>query len=409
MSDEEDIDLLALQRQLDDAFETTRPRRGFEDELWLRLQSRRPFWRRLQDGLGGLLDGIREVPPVPAGAVAVVLILVIGIGVVLLSGPHFGGGASSTATSAVAQPGGAQYAMAPGSFGSLPSVALHPFVPFQSTKGSPVPADLGEALAPTNLYFGPATLSWTGQFPAFEPALVYRYHEPSASQADQFATSLGAAPANPAPNSSGLLGSYNGQGFTLSVTASSSIPAREPRFFLNPIGASASGSDPEGAATAFLATHSLVPTQPYTVNVASSGNQVRVQFLREFQLSNSAAAYVIGPSGDRYGTEVLLQDGRTVLADGALPVSLDRASYPLISANQAIHRAVGSSPSGTQAISPQPVVKLDKVELVYALAFSSAQGFYEPAYLFSGSFQYQGQTMVKRVLVPAIDPSQLNS
>jgi hypothetical protein len=49
------------------------------------------------------------------------------------------------------------------------------------------------------------------------------------------------------------------------------------------------------------------------------------------------------------------------------------------------------------------------VELVYALAVSGAQGFYEPAYLFSGTFQYQGQMMVKRVLVPAVDPSQLNS
>jgi hypothetical protein len=409
MSDEEDVDLLSLQRQLDDAFETTRPRRDFEDELWLRLQARRPFWRRLQDGLSGLVDGIREVPAVPAGAVAVILILVIGIGVISLSGLHSGGGAATSATSGgVAQPGGAQYAMAPGSFGRLPAVALRPGVPFQPTKGSPGPAD-ASAPPPANLYFGPATLSWTGQLPAYEPALVYRYQEPSAAEAGQFAASLGAAPAGQTPSASGYLGSYTGQGFVVSVSASSLVPAREPRFFLTPSGAPASGSDPEGVATSFLATHSLVPTQPYKVNVGSLGNQVRVQFLREFQLSSNAAAFVIGPSGDRYGTEVLLKEGRPVFADGPFPLNLDRASYPFISASQAIQQAVRSAPSGTQIISPQPVVKLDQVELVYAVAFSGAQGFYEPAYLFSGSFTYNDQTMVKRVLVPAIDPSQLNS
>ena len=39
---EDDLELAALQRQLDDAFETTRPRTGFEDELWTRMQAHRP-------------------------------------------------------------------------------------------------------------------------------------------------------------------------------------------------------------------------------------------------------------------------------------------------------------------------------------------------------------------------------
>ena len=48
MSEPEDLELEALQRQLDDAFETTRPRAGFEDELWTRMQSRRPAGTRLR-------------------------------------------------------------------------------------------------------------------------------------------------------------------------------------------------------------------------------------------------------------------------------------------------------------------------------------------------------------------------
>jgi hypothetical protein len=44
---------------------------------------------------------------------------------------------------------------------------------------------------------------------------------------------------------------------------------------------------------------------------------------------------------------------------------------------------------------------------VYALAWAGDHSFYEPAYLFSGTFTYNGTTYVKRVLVPAVDPSQL--
>jgi hypothetical protein len=205
---EEDNDLLALQRQLDDAFETTRPRRGFDDELWLRIQTRRPVWQRLRDGFAGVVETLREVPAVPAAAVATVLILAIGLGVLARSGVHFGGFAGSSTTSGSAvQPGGSQFALAPNSFGRLPSVALYPGVPYPSVKGSPFPSNADQAgtpAIPVNLYFGPATLSWTGQFPvSVAPALVYRYHEPSQPQADQFATSLGAAPVSQPQTASG--------------------------------------------------------------------------------------------------------------------------------------------------------------------------------------------------------------
>jgi hypothetical protein len=414
MSEEEDIDLLALQRQLDDAFETTRPRRGFEEELWLRIQTRRPFWTRVQDVLGGLVETLREVPAVPAAAVATVLILAIGLGVLARSGVHLGAGGASNTTSATApQPAGSNFAMAPNSFGRLPSVALYPGVAAPHVKGSPFPSDTAEAGAPAtpaNLYFGPATLNWTGQFPAsVAPALVYRYNEPTQAQADQFATSLGAASANQAQTGSGYLGTYTGQDFSLAISSSWSIPSREPRFFLVPTGTPAAGSDSKAVATAFLAMHSLIPTWPYAVDISPAGSQVRVQFERAFQLPNGQLASLVGGLGERYGIDVVLQGGQPVIADGPLPLNLDSASYPVITAGQAIQRAITSSPSGAQVISPTPVVKLDKVELVYALAVSGTQGFYEPAYLFSGSFQYQGQTLVKRVLVPAVDPSQLNS
>src|SRR2546421_3664575 len=87
MSDnEEDLELQALQRQLDDAFETTRPRTGFEDELWLRMQTSRPAPRRFADAFSALLQGIREVPAVPMAAVAAVLVVAGGIGVLAYGG-----------------------------------------------------------------------------------------------------------------------------------------------------------------------------------------------------------------------------------------------------------------------------------------------------------------------------------
>ena len=417
MSEEEDIDLLALQRQLDDAFETTRPRRGFEDELWLRIQTRRPFWRRLQDVLAGLVETLREVPAVPAAAVATVLILAIGLGVMARSGVHFGGSAATETSSGSVAPVGAPYSGA-SSFGRLPSVALYPGVPAPHVSGSPLGEDNAAPAAspiPANLYFGPATLSWIGQFPASPaPALVYRYQEPAPVLADQFATSLGAGPGKQI-STPGYLGSYLAQDFGLSISASWASPPREPRFFLTPVGAGPSAGDPQAAASAFLATHSLLPTGPYTVAVipftvqGQSPNYVRVQYLREFQLPDTSTAFLVGPLGDPYGTEVVFVEGRPYVADGPLPLNLDTMSYPLITQSQAIQRAITSSPSGSQVISPKPVVRLDKVELVYALAVAGAQGFYEPAYLFSGSFQYQGQTIEKRVLVPAVNPSQLNS
>ena len=81
----------------------------------------------------------------------------------------------------------------------------------------------------------------------------------------------------------------------------------------------------------------------------------------------------------------------------------------MISNEKAAQLAVSSAPASSAAIQPVPTIRLDRVELVYALAISGGQGYYEPAYLFSGSFQYSGHTFVKRVLVPLVDPSLRSS
>src|ERR1700674_4168922 len=122
MSEDEDLDLQALQRQLDDAFQTTRPRPAFEDELWLRMQSRRPVWQRLRESLAGVIEGFREAPAVPTAAVAIVLILLVGAGIFTLGGLHPGGGASRTTGSS--PNGGGDKSLQPATmpaFGPLPA------------------------------------------------------------------------------------------------------------------------------------------------------------------------------------------------------------------------------------------------------------------------------------------------
>jgi hypothetical protein len=88
---------------------------------------------------------------------------------------------------------------------------------------------------------------------------------------------------------------------------------------------------------------------------------------------------------------------------GPLPLDLASAGYPIINADQAVRFALASSVSSATA----PAVRLSKAELVYALVSAGDYSFYEPAFLFSGTFTDHGTTYVKRVLVPAVDPSVL--
>jgi hypothetical protein len=76
--------------------------------------------------------------------------------------------------------------------------------------------------------------------------------------------------------------------------------------------------------------------------------------------------------------------------------------YPVISTGQAIGAALASSSAGPGA----PAVQLSRAEVVYILVVAGDHSFYEPAFLFSGSFTVNGHPYVERILVPAVDPSQ---
>ena len=399
---EDELELQALQRRLDDAFGTTRPRPGFEDDLWLRMQSRRPFTTRLSDALAGLVQGIRAVPAVPLASVAAVLVVLIGVGVFNLSGLGRGGAATSSAPLALNGEAGRSAAGSVVSFGRLPS-------PVFARAG----ADQGPSYnqtAPTpaaTRYLGPVKLTWTGRLDvSIGAAPVFRYSEPSITSADQFAASLGAAlERRPA----GQLGLYTASDYTLTVRGTVQAPAQEPAYFIltdaSLPGVSAAGAQPADIAQLFLAEHSLAPQWPFTTSVDGPADQLKVHFIRQFEAPGYGPANLVDGAGNSYGLEVDLNGTRPVLVAGPLPVSLASASYPIITGDQAVRAALASSPPpAADAVAPVNV-QLTSAELVYTLVAAGDHSFYEPAFLFSGSFQVDGVQYVKRVLVPAVDPS----
>ena len=194
------------------------------------------------------------------------------------------------------------------------------------------------------------------------------------------------------------------------MTGTTSSPLREPSFDLTPDRSTLPDPGPTATKTAdaFLAAHNLLPAWPYVVATVTvpSADVVRVLYLRQFAVQGVGQTYMVDGVGERHGLEVDLRGGQPLQAAGPLPVTLDSADYPVISAGQAVQSALKSSPAAAASIEPTPTVRLTTVELVYALAFAGDHGFYEPAFLFSGTFTHNGVTYVKRVLVPAVDPSQ---
>lgn len=399
MSEPEDLELEALQRQLDDAFETTRPRAGFEDELWTRMQAHRPAGTRLRDAWIGLVQAIREAPAVPIAAVAAVLVVVIGAGALLSSGVGHFGGAGSTATSNQEAPQAGALTAA-GAFGRLPSPAL--------AAGPRSPSGAQSAAAPGADYAGPVALTWTGKLVLdMGSAPVFRYHEPSTNTADQFATSLGAIlVSRPAP----YLGAYETTDFSVRVRGTVQSPASEPTFIMLPIASIPSidtTGGPADAALVFLAEHSLAPSWQYTSGAVVDNDVTRVTLYRQFGVTGYGYAYLVDGSGQPYGMEVDLKSNRPTSVTGPLPLTMEPAMYPIISADEAVRSALASSPAGGGT--SVPTATLTSAELVYSLVVAGDHSFYEPSILFSGTFTVNGTTYVKRVLVPAVDPSYRSS
>jgi hypothetical protein len=362
------------------------------------MQARRPLWAQVRDFFAGLATAVRRVPAAPAATVAVVLVLAIGIGIISLHGP--GGGASSGGSAASRDTGTAPFAgTASGAFGRLPAPALQP-VPVGDV-GAPKAVSPAQGAAAV-VYLGPANLVWAGPLTLIpNRAPVFRYQEPTPLDADRFGAALGASPTTRTADS---LGKYAGNGFLLGVAGSGTQPPTEPVFYLTPDRSQlpASRATPTETADAYLTAHKLKPAWPYVIAIEDYGSPVRVDYLRQFAIPGYGFAYAVNASGARHGLAVDLVDGQPAQVIGPLPLSLEAADYPLISGDQAVRAAVASNPAAAASLALTPTVRLTTLALVYALVVAGDHSFYEPAFLFSGTFTNNGVTYEKRVLVPAV-------
>ena len=138
----------------------------------------------------------------------------------------------------------------------------------------------------------------------------------------------------------------------------------------------------------------------------SPGAPTAVHYFRRFAVPGAADAQEIDRYGERTGTLVWVgRDAAVYQAEGPLPRTLQSATYALRPAQSMIDAALTSRPATSQSAGGSvPKVVLNVARMVY---LAVAPGFYEPAMLFTGSFSVGNQVYEKRVLVPAVDASDL--
>ncbi|HEX6347868.1 MAG TPA: hypothetical protein VF160_00565 [Candidatus Dormibacteraeota bacterium] len=349
-----------LEERLDQAFASIRPRRGFEDELWTRIQARRSPWARF-------LESARRVQLGPAlGGLAVLLVVVVAGGLLLQhGGPHASSAGSAAEGPTRTAPNAAQPNGAAGAdvvtFGPLP----------------PPPQPTGGYAGPVNVTAVTASVAVPARLP------VTRYREWSAAQADAYAAGLNAQPAGPVP--AGALGRYAGKDFTLVLYPTDTAAGTEPRVVITPAPGAlrAAGSDDAAITTAvtdYLSRFNVAPGGgAQSPSVARSGGQVLVR-------------WALSPL--RQGWLVTLgADLSILMAEAPLPLSPEVAFYATPTSTKQVFFG---GPSGG------PNVVLDTAELVYVVASDGTYGYFEPAILYSGRFTQGGVTYQKQVLLPAV-------
>jgi hypothetical protein len=128
-----------------------------------------------------------------------------------------------------------------------------------------------------------------------------------------------------------------------------------------------------------------------------------VTLYRQFGVTGYGYAYLVDGSGERYGMEIDLKGSSPTSVTGPLPIDMEPAMYPIITADEAVRSALASS--AVSAGASVPTATLTSAELVYSVVVAGDHSFYEPSILFSGTFTINGTNHVKRILVPAVDPN----
>jgi hypothetical protein len=88
-------------------------------------------------------------------------------------------------------------------------------------------------------------------------------------------------------------------------------------------------------------------------------------------------------------------------------LQLQMSAYPARASQQLAQDAVDVPAPTSVGLNPVPHVLLSQASLVYIAVIAGGFGYFEPAYLFIGTFTTGATRYEKRVLVPALKASQL--
>jgi hypothetical protein len=378
----------------DAEFDRTRPRPGLRQRVIANAVATPRVQRR---GLGAWLTP----PRFAAIGAAAALLLAVGIGFrVATQGPPVAIRPTPTATPLLL------------AFGKLPAPALHP------------PVGLGAGGGPQQRaipYFGPATMTWSGQLPTVpSSAPVYRFAISTEADADAFATRLGAHLTSPGGGLEPR--QYRGPGaYQLSVHLNDPV-AGQPTYYIN-TPANPSPTRPfaddaaRAAADAELARLGLTPSWTASVRVIRQPELaqvpliVTVEYQHLLALGEGATAPEVDGNGDPSGIQVVMDTGAHIMSiTGVLRLIEEPATYPMQPPSAVVNAAMSAAPLMTpKDTGPVPTVTMNQATLVYTAVVSGGVGYLEPAYLFTGTFTSHAETFEKRVLVPALAPRAIGS
>jgi hypothetical protein len=165
--------------------------------------------------------------------------------------------------------------------------------------------------------------------------------------------------------------------------------------------------DSRSVADAFLNAHpQLRPGWPSATLGQPAAQGQTVLYQREFDLRGGRAAQV-DSSGSPAGLRIDVAGGSVTGAAGPIPVAKESSDYQSRSSQQSAGEAVAAPPATASGPTQVPSFQLSNVSLVYMAVGSGEYGYFVPAYLFTGTATSGGHTLEKRVVVPALDPSQL--
>jgi hypothetical protein len=387
-----DLDL-DLERRLGAAFSQTRPRRGFEDALWARLE--KGSRRRGRSWLAGLPNRAPRGAWPALGGLAAVLVFLIAVLPFMIRG-HQGGSATSTSGGTTAEsapapgaaPGSATRAADAGSAALAPTTTFG-LLPTPRLAGANSSTPQASAVIP---YYGPAMLSVTASPAMLSVTLpVFRFAEPSSRQATAVART------------------YNGQPVTTSSQSS-----REPRVQMigsrtDPgTGAPLADAQALAAADAFLAGRNLALPWPHLPQVVDQGPLALVRYVRQFAVDGQVLATQVDQLGEPAGADLTVRsDGAVLRATVPMQLQLQMSAYPARASQQLAQDAADVPAPTSVGLNPVPQVLLSQASLVYIAVIAGGFGYFEPAYLFIGTFTAGATRYEKRVLVPALNASHL--